>query len=364
MRIQEEGAVYHVISRGILKQNIFRDESDKAYFLRLLREGAERYLIDVFAYCLMDNHYHMSLRISKENLSEFMHFLGSSYANYLVRNGWVGHVFAGRFKSIRIAEEEYLVIANRYIHLNPVEAGIVDRPEKYVWSNYGSCVNGGKERWLEEDWLEEYFGPGRDAARERYRHFVEGGDETGSCYPENEVVARALLGSDKFIRRIKAYIRDGKWAEEVAGHKELTRIASLEEVYHAVCYHLGFSDLEQGDYASDREYHYVCSLLIHMAGEYTAASCRDIAGKLGGISENALSHRRGALKKRLSKDGELRARIDADKKAVLEMIEGRVVSPGATPGLGVTPGNRPDLGVTPGNRPNQDEKSSCLKEQQ
>ena len=323
LRIQEAGAVYHIMSRGNQKYDIFRDESDKAYFLRLLRNGAERYQINIFAYCLMQNHYHLSLRISSENLNDFMHFLGSSYANYLVRSGWVGHVFAGRYKSIRIEEEEYFLIVNRYIHLNPVEAGIVEKPEDYTWSSYGSCVNSGNERWLEEDWLDEYFGPGRNVARARYREFVEGVIGTDSYYPENEVVAQALLGGEEFIKRIKISVSEGNWAKEVAGNKLLTRILSLEEVYRAVCDHLGLASMECGDYLGDELYHYACCLLIYIASEFTAASCSDIGEKLGGMKDNAISHRRGALRKRLSRDSEMKARIDADQRRTLEMIMGR-----------------------------------------
>jgi len=322
LRFQEIGATYHVMNRGHLKRDIFNKENDKTYFLKLLRKGAERYHIHIFAYCLMNNHYHLSLRISSKNLSQFMQFLGSSYANYKIRNGWVGHVFSGRFKSIRVGEEEYFLIVNRYIHLNPVVASFVERPEEYAWSNYGSCINGGNQEWLEEDWLDEYFGPGRDAARKGYRRFVEEAMGMEPYYPENEIVARALLGSEEFVKRIKTSVREGEWAKEVAGNKILTKIASLDEVHRAVCDHLGLAGLEQGDYRFDEEYRYACWLLIYMAREYTAASFNDIAGKLGGIKENAVSHRHGAMRKRLRESSELQARLDADEKRMLEMIEG------------------------------------------
>jgi putative transposase len=322
LRFQEKGAMYHVMSRGNLKQDIFGQENDKAYFLKLLQKGAEKYHIHIFAYCLMDNHYHLSLRINSKNLSEFMHFLGSSYANYKVRSGWVGHIFSGRYKSIRVEEEEYFLIVNRYIHLNPVGAGIVDKPEEYSWSNYRHCICGVYMGWLQEDWLAEYFGPVLDKARIRYRQFVEAAMGMESYYPENEIVAKALLGSEVFVKRIKASIREGEWAKEVAGNKVLKRIASLDEVHHAVCDHLGLAGLEQGDYRGDEEYRYACWLLIYMARGYTAASFDDIAGKLGGIKENAASHRHCAMRKRLSKSSEMQARLDADEKRILEMIEG------------------------------------------
>lgn len=320
LRIQEEGAVYHVMSRGNLKQDILGQERDKAYFLTLLETGAERYHIHIFAYCLMNNHYHLSLRISSENLPEFMHFLGSSYANYLVRGGWIGHVFSGRYKAIRVDEEEYFLIVNRYIHLNPVEGGIVEKPSEYKWSSYGSCISGRNHKWLELDWLDEYFGPGKEAARKGYRQFVEEAMGMESYYPENRVVAQALLGSDGFIKRIKASIRGKRWAREVTGRLELSRVASLDEVNTAVCRHLGFLDLKQGDYRGDEDYHYACCLLIHLARIYTAASYHEIAEVLGEINGNAVSHRLSALKKHVSENEELMERLASDEKRILEMI--------------------------------------------
>lgn len=320
LRIQFKGAGYHITSRGTLKQNIFPKDNDKAYFLRLLRNGAKRYRIDVFSYCIMNNHYHLAIRISTTNLREFMHYLGSSYANYLVRAGWVGHVFAGRYKSICINEEEYFLIVNRYIHLNPVEAGIVSRPEDYAWSNYRNCISRGGEDWLEENWLEEYFGPGLAAARRRYRQFVEEAMGLGAFYPENEVVAQALLGSEEFIKRIKTSIHGKTWKNGVVGRKELARVLSLREIHDAVCGCLGLTGLEQGDYRGDEDYRRACFLFIDMAKEYAVASNGDIARLLGGISENAVSHRFVRMRERVCSDNAMQARLDADRKRILEVI--------------------------------------------
>lgn len=321
LRIQEEGAIYHVISRGNLKQDILAEDKDKAYLLKLLRLGAERYDIHIFAYCLMSNHYHLLLRITKKNLSEFMHYLGSSYANYLVRGGWVGHVFSGRYKAIRIGEEDYFLIVNRYICLNPVEAGIVERPEEYPWSSYGDLVNGGRAGWLERDWLTEYFGQSLAAARKEYRQFVEEGLGKAACFPENEIVAQALLGSEEFVKRIKKSIQLEKWTKEVIGGRMLSRTATLEEVYRAVCERLGFSSLEHGDFRGDEEYRYACWLMAYMAREYTSASHDEIGEVLGGLKGNAVSHRLGGLKRRLNADGEMQSRFDADVKRIVEILQ-------------------------------------------
>ncbi|NPV58549.1 MAG: hypothetical protein HPY75_02660 [Actinobacteria bacterium] len=324
LRIQEKGAVFHVFSRGNLKLDILTGESHKKYFLDLLCRGAQKYMIDIFAFCIMDNHYHLSLRITIENLHEFMHFLGSSYANFLVRGGWVGHVFAGRYKAIRIDEEEYFLIVNRYIHLNPVEAGVVERPEDYNWSNYRDCINGTAGGWFDSSWLEEYFGCGSEPAGREYQAFVENALGEENNYPsDHKVVAQALLGSDAFLRRIKASIRQEKWSKGLIGHKELTRIPSLDEVLEAICEHLGIDSLEHGSYRADKRYRYACNLLIHMAREYTLTSFDDIAKVIGGIKENAASHRYLRFNKCLDEDKGMRARLLADEAGVLQILKSK-----------------------------------------
>lgn len=320
LRIQEKGATYHIFSRGNLKQEIFSDDKDKAHFLKLLQRGVKKYRISLFSYCLMSNHYHLLLRLSERNLSQFMHFLGTSYAIHLVRKGWVGHVFAGRFKSILVEEERYFLSVNRYIHLNPVEAGVVERPEEYPWSNYCHCIEGGNQEWLEEDWLTDHFGPDLDTARVQYRRFVEEAIGIGPCYPENEVVAQSLLGSEEFVRRIKARIKEGGYREGVLGCRTLTRVVSIEEVRNAVCEYLGITDIERGNYRGDERYRYACWLLIYIAKEHTAASNKDIAEILGGISINAVSRRFMTLRDAMRQNVGLQKRLKAGEQYILKRI--------------------------------------------
>jgi REP element-mobilizing transposase RayT len=327
LRIQEKGAVFHVFSRGNLKLDILAEENRKEYFLDLLRKGAQRYRIAVFAFCLMNNHYHITLRISDENLHKFMHFLGSSYANFMVRSGWVGHVFAGRYKAIRIEEEEYFLVVNRYIHLNPVEAGITERPEDYFWANYSDCINGMNSEWLDTSWLDEYFGHGGKQPGKEYQSFVENAMGGGDCYPDNEIVAQALLGSEAFLKRIKASIRHGIGEKSVIGKKCLTRIPSLAETHAAVCEHLRIADLSKGDYRGDEGYRYACALFIFLAREHTAASCRDIGELLGGIDENTISRRYARFRKSMDENAGLRARCCNDKQRILRIIENAGLMP-------------------------------------
>jgi putative transposase len=125
LRIEYEGAVYHIISRGNRGEHIFAEDQDKEYFIETLQTAVEKYKIDLYAFCIMGNHYHLLLTAPQGELGKAMHYIGSAYGSFLRRQkGWVGHVFAGRYKSLCVEKEGYLLELSRYIHLNPVRAGL------------------------------------------------------------------------------------------------------------------------------------------------------------------------------------------------------------------------------------------------
>jgi len=323
LRIQYEGALYHIISRGNRNEYIFPLSDDKDLFLKLLGEGAERYRVDALAYCVMGNHYHLLIQTNGENLSEFMHFLGSSYASYLARKGWVGHVFAGRYKSITIEKEEYMLTVSRYIHLNPVEAAIVKNPEDYEWSSYAFHIDRrDAPAWLRKNWLVEYLGPGEDQARARYREFVEAGMEMPSNYPYDEVVAQAILGSDEFVDKIRSLVEKDAKCHEVTGRKALAKRFSLDEIYREICGYFVLTDLYVGGQNKSENYMNARKMFIYAAREYTPSSNREIAELLGDISPNSVSHQYSRMKKDLALDRQHPTRIEGYMEKIMSHVRG------------------------------------------
>jgi len=127
-RIEYEGALYHILARGNELKDIFYDEEDRLLFLETIGEMSERYEIDIFAYVLMGNHYHILLRTNRANLSKSMQWLGLTYTRrFNIRHFRSGHLFQGRFKSIIVQNDAYLMQLSCYIHRNPLRAGIVER---------------------------------------------------------------------------------------------------------------------------------------------------------------------------------------------------------------------------------------------
>ena len=141
-RKQSEGNVYHLITRGVGQQIIFEDDADRAYFMATLKDRAAKLGAELWAWCIMSNHVHLIVKAPIETVSRFMGALQSSYALYYnKRHERSGRLFQGRFTSVPIENDEQLVAAIRYVHLNPVKAGEeLDSP----WSSYDALASGGK----------------------------------------------------------------------------------------------------------------------------------------------------------------------------------------------------------------------------
>jgi len=165
-RIEFEGALYHVLSRGNEQKDIFRDNEDRVSFLHCLGEMSVRFETDIFAYVLMGNHYHILLRTNLANLSRAMQWMGATYTRrFNNRHLRSGHLFQGRFKNIIVQNDAYLMQLSCYIHRNPLRAGIVKRLADYTWSSYPAYAYGKTHpEWLNPDIILSQF-----RTKERHR---------------------------------------------------------------------------------------------------------------------------------------------------------------------------------------------------
>ena len=137
LRIEYDGALYHITSRGNERKAIFRDDEDRKNFLDNLLKVDERFNWICHAYCLMNNHYHLIIETPDGNLSGGMRQLNGIYTQYFNRrHKRAGHIFQGRYKAVLIEKESYLLEVSRYVVLNPVRAKAVETPEDWQWSSY------------------------------------------------------------------------------------------------------------------------------------------------------------------------------------------------------------------------------------
>lgn len=177
-RIQVEGGIYHIVSRGVRKLPIFTDDRDRARFLFLLDGTAQRYHWQIHSYCLMTNHFHLLVSTRDPNVSAGMQYLNGCYAQWFNwRHDFEGHVLERRFYSDLVKTDRHLFAAARYIVLNPVRAGLCASAADWKWSSYRATVAviAGVPRL--SLWLVRQFGRDLKDAREQFAAFVRTGQQ-------------------------------------------------------------------------------------------------------------------------------------------------------------------------------------------
>src|SRR3989337_3724867 len=141
LRIEFSGALYHITSRGNERKSIFIDDADRFRFLEILKDYHDRYDILLHSFVLMNNHYHRILETPQGNLLKVMHGINGGYTGYFNRKyGRLGHLLQGRYKGIVVDKDRYLIELSRYVHLNPMRAGIEEKPEQYQWNSYRGYI--------------------------------------------------------------------------------------------------------------------------------------------------------------------------------------------------------------------------------
>ena len=144
-RVFAPGLLYHVIVRGNQRRKTFRSDEDYKAYLDQLEKYRAKFRVRIYAYCLMPNHVHLLLETASTPLAKFMQGLQQSYTQYFNRSHRkIGHLFQGRYKAIVCEKDKYLLALVRYIHLNPVRAGLVKRPEGYSYCGHGKYLIKGK----------------------------------------------------------------------------------------------------------------------------------------------------------------------------------------------------------------------------
>ena len=228
LRIEYPGALYHITSRGNERKDIFIDDKDRIRFLEILSDYHDRYGTLHHSYVLMDNHYHLILETPKGNLLKVMHGINSRYTGYINRRyKRSGHLFQGRYKAIIVDKDAYLLPLSRYLHLNPVRAKIVDKPELYRWSSYpGYIGKGGRYNWVEYSWILSQFGEDKARAMKRYKNYTE---EALKLKPEDPFVdlyGRTVLGREEFKDKISSLIKGKALSHEIIERKRLVKLGT------------------------------------------------------------------------------------------------------------------------------------------
>jgi REP element-mobilizing transposase RayT len=253
----------------------------------------------LYAYCLMTNHVHLLLERQASTVGRIMHRLLTGYAQYYNRRyRRVGHLLQGRHKAILCQSERYLSELVRYIHLNPVRAGMVTRPEDYEYSSHRAYLGMAPARVVDVDPVLRHFGPRKEVARDRYRKFVEAGIKQGYCGEFYAADEGRILGSEEFIDATIHRIGETGRSNRDAKKKRLPvcevgpnrLVAAVERV----------CNIPREDFCgtSKSEPAIMAKEMLILIGLQMGASMK-VLSELIGISPSALSRRHDAARRKL-----------------------------------------------------------------
>lgn len=308
-RIEYEGGLYHVLSRGNERKDIFRDARDRLMFLDVIGEMSGNYDVDIFAYVLMSNHYHILLRTNQANLSKSMQWLALTYTRrFNNRHFRTGHLFQGRFKSIIVQNDAYLMRLSCYIHRNPLRAGIIARLAEYPWSSYKAYGYGDKA----PDWLKREPILAQFKVKDKYRAYREKVQQ----YAEEEKSLwedfrhGMIIGTKEFVDRIRSQYMPDNFHKEIPHHRALGKSIDPEKVLGKAAAILN-CDLDymrhsrriSGFIKDDRD------LLVYLVWKICILSNEE-TGRLFGMTYSAISHILCSMRTRMQNDSYLQIKYN------------------------------------------------------
>jgi REP-associated tyrosine transposase len=320
LRILIPGGHYHVTCRGNERKAIFKDDRDRSLFVDKLHGSLVTYQVELHAYVLMSNHFHLMLSTPKGNLSEFMRHFNISYtAAFNRRHGRVGHLYQGRYKAIVMDQDSYLLELSRYVHLNPVRIrpyqgkGVGEQMRylhRYGWSSLAGYLNrNGKQPWIRYDTVLGQVG----GSRKRYADYVAEGLTKGYGTPWDEVTGQVVLGGEAFIERIKSRIRERGANREQPSIREL-RATAPRVVLREVARQFGLTEKQiTVRRTAERD---ARAVAMEMMYRYGAISQADIGKALGGLDYTTVSLERKRLREKLGVDKALRKAVSEIEKGL------------------------------------------------
>jgi putative transposase len=296
------------MNRGRNKAKIFDSPEDYSAFVELLKESSSMWKVRIASYCLMSNHYHLLLQTPEANLSRCMRHINGIYTQYFnISYGSDGPLFRGRYKSILIDQDSYLLELVRYIHRNPLSAGLVKRLEDYPWSSHKAYISKGNEsNWLYKDFVLSMLEENKSKRRRAYIAFMrqEESQILKALFEKSKLPL--LLGAKDFIESIRQKHCDKVIKQEMPQAGELVQDKSVVEDAVRRVYKLKVDDLLQtkrGSYNESR------NVAIYLIRKHTGASLKDIGARYGMNNYSSVGSVILRIKQMMNKDKKLRQRV-------------------------------------------------------
>jgi REP element-mobilizing transposase RayT len=313
LRIEYEGAFYHVTSRGNQRGKIFWNEKDRETLKTILERTKERYGYLLHGYVFMSNHYHLLIETPRANIKQIMQNINTSYAVIVNRRyRRSGHLFQGRYKAFIVDKEIYLLELGRYIHLNPVRVGVVRRPEDFRWSSYRYYVGSRNDGLVDTDETLGLFSKRRGVAIRRYREFVNEGVHGGSPL---ENATGSILGDEGFRERVVKYLRVLPDKAAIPEIRKIRKKRGVDEIVRGVAKYYGLPevDLLRRRRRTEAQRKIAVYLSKVLSGEKNAE-----IGSVFGITIQAVTNAVRRVEKRMGEDN----RFGSEVMELKEIVSG------------------------------------------
>ncbi len=315
-RLEVEGGLYHILTRGNNRQHIFGDDNDYQKMLNLLAVQKAKLRFFLYAYCLMPNHIHLLVERRKVAIGRVMHRLLTGYSRYYnKRYGRVGHLFQSRYKGILCQSDQYLAELVRYIHLNPVRAKIVRTPEAYPYSSHLAYIGLKEPGMVDIERVLRHFGGTKKLARERFGLFVKAGIKGGHREEFYGAEEGRILGSEEFVDETKK--RVGEIPRGARPEIEKRSTPNLEGLIEAAA---NASRLTQEEICSRSKRRAIVTAkeaMIFVAHELGASNTA--VAKLMGVDSSLVSRRLDSAKSKMTDSSELQNLVKQIRRLITEV---------------------------------------------
>lgn len=317
-RIQA-GFCYHAMLRGNGGECIFKDDADRIRFCQLLQYASEKHQLNIHGFCLMGNHVHFIIQPRTSDLTAGMHSLAFRYAQFFNKKyNRRGYLYQGRYKAVLVQPGAYLQRLVRYVHLNPVRAGMVCKPEDYRWSSHSAYVGNDAYTWLDQALILNVFGGTSSDGAERLFRYTQMNDKEAAdeAFEIRMSLSKGAYGDNEFLE---------KWcpilAENEAGsgfHLRSANEVSLETIVEIVCRRL---ETTKEDVCSEKR----ASQLVQARAVIASLTRKFGAGTMTALG-NYISRDPTSLAK-LARKGELDAEVKRITDELFALLIGRTLTP-------------------------------------
>ena len=278
-RLHVPGGFFHVILRGNGRSDIFFAREDRSIWESLIADAVRRYEHRIHAYCWMTNHTHMAIQSGPEPLAQFITYIAGNYARRMnIRMQRTGHLFERRYRAFLVQDDTYLLELVRYIHMNPVRAGLVDRCDDYEWSSHSAYLDSGRPEWLTVDCVLQMFGQSDECAQRNYAQFIN--------EPQEDSIQTLLRAGCK---RDSRYIGSDDWLEKIKTVEPC--VGAQKNLNEIIVEHCRNHAVTEAELSSTSRSHKLAAIRAEIATDAVAAQSATITevAKRFGRSQPALS---------------------------------------------------------------------------